>query len=491
MDVEYIPNWASDCEADDCNCTFPSYQPSRYMAQPSLFDLNIVYITNIHESDGNMGCGDIDSGSNFRNLMAFLYAIKLVNENSGLQFPGSLQLGGVALDACSQPSRIGQDVYSLLSGEFICDANVNEQVISPSSVVAYMVTNSQYSIAASSMLSPLKITTVSNSATSVELSDKNEHGYFLRTVPPDNIQALVVAQILEKFGWDYVSVVYSEDSYGRSAVETLLGTSNPTNPKYCFGRTVSMAMDADLNAAKSVIDQLNQLIGSKVVVTFVSPAQVRLLLQATTEKGLNNRFLWLGSDTWADNIDLINGYEETAAGAITIQIRSEFSRGFMDFVQNMTFTNRYGFPDDWFEDLYQTLHECRILNSPVQKSFTRICGEDERFTMDMVPQDPYVLHTIMNVFQIANGLSQIEACKASGLNIAPCLALQPDRLQVIYDSILNAQHDVLPNDLGDRSFTFRFTNDGYGDIGYNIFNFNRNLSSGQYEYMQVRVFSAA
>lgn len=488
MDVRYKPGWVSSCDRPgSCMCEFPEYQPSRYMKKPSPLDLNIAFISDIHQADSanNLGCGAIDTGSNMQNLFAFLYAIESVNSNEDSKFPGSLKLGGIALDTCSRPSRIGQDVYSLLSGEPICGDDSGTQVVPPASVVAYMVRNSANSIAASSMLSPLKLTSISMSATSVELNDKLEHAYFLRTVPPDNVQALVVAQILGEFGWDYVTVVYAENSYGRSAVETLLAQSDRNNPKYCFGRTVPMALDADLNDAKGVIDKLNQQIGARVVVTFVLSNQVQLLLQATTEKGLNHRFIWIGSDTWANNYFVTRGYEETAAGAITIQIRSEFSKGFRDFVKSITFSDRKGIPDDWFEELYQTVHECRILSSEIQKTYTRICTGDEVFTDDMIPQDPYVLHTIISVFQIANGLSDVEACKQSGLTIASCLSLQPDRRQLIYNSILNTQHDILPNDLNERSFNFKFTSEGFGDIGYNVYNFRRNLTSGQYEYIKV------
>ena len=44
---------------------------------------------------------------------------------------------------------------------------------------------------------------------------------------------------------------------------------------------------------------------------------------------------------------------------------------------------------------------------------------------------------------------------------------------------------MLPNDLGDNSFNFKFTDEGYGDIGYNIYNFHRDLTSGQYVYTKV------
>lgn len=488
MDVEYLPGWNSSCVSGSCKCEFPEYQPSRYMVKPSPNDLNVVFVSDVHHADPDnpLACGAIDTGSNMHTMLGFLYALEKVNANKDSIFQSSLKLGGIALDTCSNPSRIGQDVYSLLSGEPICGVNDGQQVVPPSSIVTYMVRNSANSLAVSSMLSPLQITSLSMSATSVELNDKLEHPYFLRTVPPDNIQALLVAQIMKKFGWDYVTVVYAENTYGISARDTLLSLADPLNPEYCFGRTVPMPLTADLDEAKRVIDFLNSRIGAKIVVTFVTSDQVRLLLQATTEKGLNHRFIWIGSDTWANNNQITDGYEETAAGAITIQIKSEFSNGYKEFVKSLNYTNRKGIPDDWFEEIYQTVHECRILSSVVQKTYNTICSGTEQFTDDMIPNDPFVLHTIIAVYQIANGLNDIQSCGTStSIGLASCLSTLPDRRQVIYDAILNAQQDVLPDDLGANSFNFKFTAEGYGDIGYNIYNFRRNLTSGQYEYTRV------
>lgn len=493
MDVRYKPNWTSTCDLPGaCTCVFPEYQPSRYMNMPSPNDLNIVFVSDIHKRDpnNNMACGAIDTGSQFQNLLAFIYAINLVNQNKDFGFPPSMQLGGVALDTCSSTSRIGEDVYSLMSGEPVCSETNGKQVVPPSSIMAFMVRNSQNSIAVSSMLSPLKVTSLSMSATSVELSDKLEHAYFLRTVPPDNIQALVVAQILQHFGWDYTTIVYTENTYGRSAAETLLGRSDRNNPKFCFSRAISMPLDTDLNGAKAVIDKLNQQIGARVVVVFVMSSQVRLLLQAAAEKGLNHRFIWIGSDTWANNALLTQDYEEAATGAVTIQIRSEFSEGFKTFYKSLGLNNSHSIPKDWFDEFYQTMHQCRILDSEIQKSYTRICTGEEQFTDDMFSQDPYALHTMMSVFQIALGVSQVDQCKQSGLTIASCLSLLKERRQVIYNSILNAQQNVLPDDLKEKSFTFKFTSDGYGDIGYNIYNFKRNPATSQFDYIQIGTSSS-
>ena len=490
IDARYDPNWSSPCEGvATCNCTFPSYEPSRYMLQPSPENLNILYMSAVHAANpyDPYSCGDIDTNGNFQNLMAFFYAISLVNTNQDLKLPASLKLGGLALDTCDTPSRIGQDMYSLLSGEGICGAQNNGQVVDPSTLVVHMAKDSSNSLVASSILSPLKFTVLSPSATSVELSDKNYHNYFLRTVPPDNIQAVVMAQVVQRFGWDYVSMVYTNSAYGRAAKDTFLTNTENSSPRTCTAIAISMATDATLDDFKTALDDLNQRVGARVVILFLSTKHVRMLLQATQEKGLQNRFVWFGSDTWSNSMLVVKGYEDAATGALTMQIRSEVIDDFKRFMKTLTFNNRLGLPNDWFEDIYQTLHQCRILNSVVRKTFTRICSEDEQITDSMIPQDPFVLHTIISVFMVAQGLNQIEACKSSSLDIAACLSLQQNKQDLIYNGILGSQYNVLPGLLGNRSFQFKFTESGYGDIGYNILNFRRDRLSGSGDFQYVSV----
>ena len=48
------------------------------------------------------------------------------------------------------------------------------------------------------------------SATSRDLSDKNRFRYFLRVVPPDELQARAMLEIVQKYNWTYVSAVSTE-----------------------------------------------------------------------------------------------------------------------------------------------------------------------------------------------------------------------------------------------------------------------------------------
>ncbi|XP_012558195.2 extracellular calcium-sensing receptor [Hydra vulgaris] len=82
--------------------------------------------------------------------------------------------------------------------------------------------SSENAIYAHQAFSFTDIPIISYSATSDDLSDKKMFPNFYRTVPPDSFQALLFSDLLLHFNWTYVSVVASDDSYGRSGTFQLV-----------------------------------------------------------------------------------------------------------------------------------------------------------------------------------------------------------------------------------------------------------------------------
>jgi hypothetical protein len=73
-------------------------------------------------------------------------------------------------------------------------------------------------------------------------------------------------------GGDYMSAVYTNNSYGRAARQTLLEYAEKTSPRTCVSQAIAMPVDATLEDAKKIIDDLNQRVGARVVVLFVTGA---------------------------------------------------------------------------------------------------------------------------------------------------------------------------------------------------------------------------
>ncbi|KAL6040618.1 hypothetical protein STEG23_028961 [Scotinomys teguina] len=65
-----------------------------------------------------------------------------------------------------------------------------------------------------------KIPQISYASTAPELSDDRRYDFFSRVVPPDSFQAQAMVDIVKALGWNYVSTLASEGSYGEKGVES-------------------------------------------------------------------------------------------------------------------------------------------------------------------------------------------------------------------------------------------------------------------------------
>ncbi|KAK6040791.1 hypothetical protein COOONC_21705 [Cooperia oncophora] len=79
---------------------------------------------------------------------------------------------------------------------------------------------SQVSVMVASMLQLFKIPQVSYSSTGAELSEKPRFGYFSRVVPPDNLQAQVMARVVRELEWNYVHAIADTGSYGERGMDS-------------------------------------------------------------------------------------------------------------------------------------------------------------------------------------------------------------------------------------------------------------------------------
>lgn len=65
-------------------------------------------------------------------------------------------------------------------------------------------------------------------------------------------------EVMRSFGWSYVSMVYSDDAYGISARNTLLGQVASQSNSTCVTRALKMDLGASLSDAERIVEQLGQ-----------------------------------------------------------------------------------------------------------------------------------------------------------------------------------------------------------------------------------------
>ncbi|KAI9514329.1 Metabotropic glutamate receptor 7 [Dissostichus eleginoides] len=70
---------------------------------------------------------------------------------------------------------------------------------------------------------------VSYASTAPELSDDRRYDFFSRVVPPDSFQAQAMVDIVKAMGWNYVSTLASEGSYGEKGVDAFMQLSRESD----------------------------------------------------------------------------------------------------------------------------------------------------------------------------------------------------------------------------------------------------------------------
>uniref|UniRef100_A0A914V1A1 Receptor ligand binding region domain-containing protein n=1 Tax=Plectus sambesii TaxID=2011161 RepID=A0A914V1A1_9BILA len=190
---------------------------------------------------------------------------------------------------------------------------------------------SSTSIAVQNLLQVFRMPQIGYSATSTDLTNKEEFGYYLRVVPSDVWQARAMLEIVKRFGWTYIAVVYSAGNYGEKGFEELQhfieGEKN-----ICIAISEKIKSLAEPKAFDALLTTIAHTHPRpQVAICFCEGQTIRSIFQAVKRsQNSQNRnandtsrlFQWIGSDAWADRQDVVEHVEEEAAGSFSMRIHS-------------------------------------------------------------------------------------------------------------------------------------------------------------------------
>lgn len=203
-------SWAqSDCDVSTCPSDDVALLSSSNQLANEHYYIGAMF--EVHEKgDSPYRCGKIRERS-LINLEAFFWAIQRYQNASGLS--GVVSVGGFAMDSCGRDERTVENVYSFDT----CRTYYTN--VSPRNTVAFVGPDkSTAALAAGQLMNELKRTQVSGAATSPRLSS-SDYNFFLRTVPSDAVETLVMAQMLNSRNIRYVQVLYEDSLFGHGLLE--------------------------------------------------------------------------------------------------------------------------------------------------------------------------------------------------------------------------------------------------------------------------------
>uniref|UniRef100_A0A8C6L1Q6 Glutamate metabotropic receptor 7 n=1 Tax=Nothobranchius furzeri TaxID=105023 RepID=A0A8C6L1Q6_NOTFU len=359
-----------------------------------------------------MPCGDIKKENGIHRLEAMMYALDQINGDEEL-LP-NVTLGARVLDTCSRDTYALEQsltfVQALIqkdTSDVRCTNGEPPVFVKPEKVVGVIgASASSVSIMVANILRLFQIPQISYASTAPELSDDRRYDFFSRVVPPDSFQAQAMVDIVKAMGWNYVSTVASEGSYGEKGVDAFMQLSREAGG-ICIAQSLKIPHDHILSDFDKIIHQLLDTRYARAVVLFASDEDIRGILNATKRADEVGHFLWIGSDSWGSKNGPIHQLEEAAVGAITILPKRATISGFDAYFTSRTLENNRR--NVWFAEYWEENFNCKLMSSSKKDDSSRKCTGQERIGIDSkYEQEGKVQFVIDAVYAMAHALHNMQ-----------------------------------------------------------------------------------
>uniref|UniRef100_A0A667ZE47 G-protein coupled receptors family 3 profile domain-containing protein n=1 Tax=Myripristis murdjan TaxID=586833 RepID=A0A667ZE47_9TELE len=404
-------------------------------------------------------------GNGFQ-LQVMTFAIQEINQRTPKVLP-NLTIGYDIYDTCGDVTFAIRATFGLLKDKFnscFQPGDSNSTVPEPHAKVVIGERYSEVSVAVARILTLSSVAQISYGSTSELLSKKRKFPTFLRTLSSDTYQTKAIAKLVEKFNWKIVSVVGSDDEYGKYGSEQLIDIF--TEMDICIDFKKILPGDFSVDESKAH-DKLEELMGllrnstAEAIILFTKGANVDVIMKAAIQNNLSR--IWIGSDSWSTSTRIaeIKGIYKVGQVFGFISKRNEVP-GFKDYVTSMF----QGTTNPFLEQYLSYYPRCNSSekNSKNNCSLTKSQHGskqclDPRCLVNYIDQDEsYNIYVAVKV--IAEGLRQLLKCDSEkcGRN-ATFTALE------LFQEIKKVNFTV------DTTHIF-FDDNGDPSIGYDIVNWD-------------------
>ncbi|XP_070561111.1 metabotropic glutamate receptor 3-like [Ptychodera flava] len=465
------------------NITWPVKRVAKIDGDITLGGLFIV-----HKRSEKFTCGRVRQNG-LQALEMMLYTIDKVNNDSTL-LPG-IRLGAHIVDSCDSDAHALEESIDFIRGantmgsEGHCqcsDGSVSDQV-SIAGVVG--ASSSVVSVQIANLLRLFRIPQVSYWSTSPELSNKERFEYFSRTVPSDIHQARAIVDLIQFFNWTYISVVYEDSNYGSNGFAEV--EEEARKRSICIAssekipRDKKLAIDEDFD---KIITNLRRKSNAKAVVVFALEQDVTPLMQAAHRAGVAGEFVWIGSDGWSGNKDVVRGRETTVEGAIAFSPLFSNVDEFDEYFVQQT-PEVEGKRNPWFSEYWEEVFRCKLPDSyvtPFNKELEPCKGNESLRTPGVYEQtSPKMQFVADGVLAFAHALTSVQAKICGKDFVGLCASMS----KMSGADLLGYLRKVSFRGINGDHFEFQANGDG--PARYKVFNFQRN-DEGEFVWTEVGTY---
>ncbi|KAL6479407.1 hypothetical protein MHYP_G00128400 [Metynnis hypsauchen] len=271
-------------------------------------------------------CEQFDMAS-FQQAQTMAFAIDEINRNPKL-LP-NITLGYHMYDNCVKLAVAFRAAMSLLSGTDEATSSV-DCTGSPPVIGIVGDPGSTHSIAISSVLGLFRIPMVSYFATCSCLSHRRQYPSFFRTIPSDAFQVHAIIQILKRFSWTWVGLVYSDDDYGIHAAHAF-HQEVQVQLSGCVAYSEMLPRDNNRKDVRRIVEAIKAST-ARVVVVISTEAYLLPLMDEVALRNVTGR-QWIASEAWATSpVFLTPRLLPYLGGTLGIAIRRGEIQGLQDFL---------------------------------------------------------------------------------------------------------------------------------------------------------------
>ena len=320
-------------------------------------DIILAAIIPIHQHQGLTCTNNLYVNETLDYVEAFLYSIDLINNDPNI-LP-NITLGYDIRDSCLTESTAIEETVDLvlLSNPEkcqMCDADGNDQTNNSIPVSAIIGEYASFvTIPIANFLRLFQVPQISFSSTSALLNNREQYGYFYRTVPSDDLQVHAMIDLVLRFGWTYVSTLHSNDMYGEPAIDKFQELAKRNG--ICIDLDIGISVDFPEDRYQKAIERIYSSTAS-VIVFFSSLEQVIEVFDRMQRYPANKRFLWIGSDIWIESQFILKKYQDIVAGMWGIIPRTNPDPNFYSYHSHLTPSSNKRNP--WFIEYYEEYYNC-------------------------------------------------------------------------------------------------------------------------------------
>ncbi|CAM5105689.1 unnamed protein product [Natator depressus] len=337
------------------------------------------------------------------------FAIDKINNSTSL-LPG-IKLGYEIYDTCLQPVVVIQPSLLFLTREGSTGIRVlcsyTDYQTRVTAVIGPYV--SDLALITAKLFGFFLIPQVSYGASSEKLSQEEYYPSFFRTVPSDKSQSKALVQLINKFEWNWIVAIGSENEYGREGLGTFSNLA--TAQGICIAYEALIPADPsapqDHQKLEKIIKYINET-QVNVIVLFSVDKPVQALLELWISHGFSQK-VWIATEAWVMS-DIVTSIPniQTIGTVIGFTIKGGIVPGFQDYVTDL-------FASVQQESFCRASWEySRDADSPVLGPQCRQCDNVSLPDISHLLENQQTYAVYVAVYSVAQALHQALGCTAEG-----------------------------------------------------------------------------